>query len=103
MAIRILTKLKFRFRNGKDVFVSKGQNLIEDAPDWIEKDGIFELAVKDGSLVKLDTATIVQGSSPAVKETKPEPEEAVCTGWPKKLVPAVPVTLMETTLLTLAA
>ena len=75
MAIRILTKLKFRFRNGKDDFVSKGQNLIEDAPDWIEKDGIFELAVKDGSLVKLDTATIVQGSSPAVKETKPEPEE----------------------------
>lgn len=71
MAIRILTKLKFRFRNGKDVFVSKGQNLIEDAPDWIEKDGIFELAVKDGSLVKLDTAPIVQGSSPA-EEAKPK-------------------------------
>lgn len=69
--MRILTKKKFRFRNGKESFVSKGQNLIEDAPDWIEKDGMFELAVKDGSLVKLDTAPIVQGSSPA-EEVKPK-------------------------------
>lgn len=63
MAIRILTKKKFRFRNDKETYVSQGNNLIEDAPDWIEKDGMFDLAVKDGSLVKLDTAPIVQGSS----------------------------------------
>lgn len=72
MAIRILTKKKFRFRNGKETFVSKGQNLIEDAPDWIEKDGMFELASKDGTLVKLDSAPIVQGSSPAATEA-PKP------------------------------
>ena len=63
MAIRILTKKKFRFRNGKEEYISQGNNLIEDVPDWVEKDGIFELAIKDGSLVKLDTAPIVQGSS----------------------------------------
>lgn len=74
--MRILTKLKFRFRNGDgETFVSKGQNLIEDAPDWIEKDGMFELASKDGTLVKLDTTPIVQGST-AAKEEKPEPAEA---------------------------
>ena len=63
MAIRILTKKKFRFRNDKETYVSQGNNLIEDAPDWIEKDGMFELAVKDGSLVKLDAVPVVQGSS----------------------------------------
>lgn len=70
MAVRILTKLKFRFRNGDETFISKGQNLIEDAPDWIEKDGMFALAEKDGTLVKLDTAPIVQGSSPASEPKK---------------------------------
>lgn len=68
--MRILTKTKFRFRNGKESFVSKGQNLIEDAPDWIEKDGMFQLAVKAGALVKLDAAPIVQGSSPAEPKKK---------------------------------
>lgn len=73
--MRILTKLKFRFRNGDgETFVSKGQNLIEDAPDWIEKDGMFELASKDGTLVKLDAAPIVQGSSAA--EPKPAKKTA---------------------------
>lgn len=73
--MRILTKLKFRFRNGDgETFVSKGQNLIEDAPDWIEKDGMFELASKDGTLVKLDSAPIVQGSSAA--EPKPAKKTA---------------------------
>lgn len=72
--MRILTKKKFRFRNDKEVFVSQGQNLIEDAPDWIEKDGMFDLAVKDGSLVKLDAVPIVQGSSaPAEEKPKAEP------------------------------
>ena len=75
--MRILTKLKFRFRNGDgETFVSKGQNLIEDAPDWIEKDGMFELASKDGTLVKLDTAPIVQGSSAAADAPKPAKKTA---------------------------
>lgn len=65
--MRILTKLKFRFRNGKETYVSKGQNLIEDAPDWIAKDGMFALAKKSGDLIELEAAPIVQGSSPAKK------------------------------------
>lgn len=87
--MRILTKLKFRFRNGNgETFISKGQNLIEDAPDWIEKDGMFELAVKDGSLVKLDTAPLVQGSASKKEEPAPvvaeEPKPAPKKAAPKK-------------------
>ena len=48
--MQILTKKKLRFRGGAEVFVSMGGNNIQAAPDWIEKDPLFPLAVKDGSL-----------------------------------------------------
>jgi hypothetical protein len=69
--MQILTKKKLRFRGGEDrVFVSLGGNNIESAPEWIEKDPLFPLVVKDGSLVKLAEAPIVQGSSAAAAPKK---------------------------------
>ena len=72
--MQILTKKKLRFRGGAEVFVSMGGNNIQAAPDWIEKDPLFPLAVKDGSLVKLAQAPIVQGSNSG--ENDPAEEKA---------------------------
>lgn len=72
--MQILTKKKLRFRGDDEkVFVSMGANNIESAPEWIEKDPLFPLVVKDGSLVKLSEAPVVQGSSNS--EDKPAEEE----------------------------
>ena len=69
--MQILTKKKLRFRGDDErVFVSMGGNNIESAPDWIEKDPLFPLAAKDGSLVKLSEAPAVQGSSAAAAPKK---------------------------------
>lgn len=69
--MRILTKIKCRFRtpDGNE-FVSQGQNLVEDAPDWIEKDPLFPLVLSDGKLLKLDTVPVVQGSADVSKPKK---------------------------------
>lgn len=69
--MQILTKKRLRFR-GEDekVFVSMGGNNIENAPEWIEKDPLFPLVVKDGSLVKLAQTPVVQGSSAAAAPKK---------------------------------
>ena len=72
--MQILTKKKLRFRGDDEkVFVSMGGNNIESAPEWIEKDPLFPLVIKDGSLVKLSEAPVVQGSSNS--EDKPAEEE----------------------------
>jgi hypothetical protein len=61
----ILTKKKLRFRgDGEDVFVSRGGNEIETAPDWIVKDPLYPLVQKDGTLVAVEAAPVVQGSAP---------------------------------------
>ncbi len=79
--MRILTKLKLRFRGGDQVFVTKGENIIETAPDWIEKDPLFPLVVKDGTLVKIEAIPAVPGSGSLKKEAVPEvpPEETKST------------------------
>lgn len=48
----ILTKRKFMFKSAiGDVFISKGEMVIEEAPDWIQETKLFDLAVGDGDLV----------------------------------------------------
>ena len=70
--MRILTKLKLRFRGGDQVFVTKGENVIETAPDWIQKDPLFPLVVKDGTLVKIEAIPAVPGSGSLKKEEGPD-------------------------------
>ena len=84
--LRILTKRKFRFRFDGQQFISKGQNLIEEAPDWIAKDGLYDLALKCGELAVLDRAPVVQGSSATEEpaEPKPEPKKAPVKKAPAK-------------------
>ena len=75
--MRILTKLKCRFRSPDkaESFTSQGQNLIEDAPDWIEKDPLFPLVVADGTLIKLENTPIVSAAEPKKEEAKPAPKK----------------------------
>lgn len=84
--MRILTKLKCRFRTldkvDRQAFVSKGNNLIEDAPDWIEKDPLFPLVVADGTLIKLDNQPIVSAA-----EADPDKIIAAPKPAPKKTAP----------------
>ncbi len=72
----ILTKRKFRFvarDKGaiKDTFTSKGGSELETAPDWIADTVLFNLAVKDGLLVRTDSAPIISAAEPkpAAKKT----------------------------------
>jgi len=84
--MRILTKLKFRFRtpDKAETFTSQGQNLIEDAPDWIEKDPLFPLVVADGTLIKLDNEPVISAAEPIGFKPAGKPEEKPA---PKKAVP----------------
>ncbi|MDY6148951.1 MAG: hypothetical protein SPI35_08055 [Porphyromonas sp.] len=51
----ILTKLKFRFSSPDgDVFISAGNNVIETAPDWIQRDPLFPSGIQDGTLVLVE-------------------------------------------------
>lgn len=47
----ILTKKKFCFELDGEQFTSRGGMEMENAPSWIQKTWIFDLAVKDGDLI----------------------------------------------------
>ena len=50
--IRIITTRKLRFYSPDrtENFVTSGNNIIEDCPDWAEKDGMFQAAKAHGVL-----------------------------------------------------
>lgn len=47
----ILTKKKFCFELDGEQFTSRGGMEMENAPSWIQKTLLFDLAVKDGDLI----------------------------------------------------
>lgn len=47
----ILTKKKFCFELDGEQFTSRGGMEMENAPSWIQKTWLFDLAVKDGDLI----------------------------------------------------
>ena len=47
----ILTKKKFCFELDGEQFTSRGGMEMENAPLWIQKTWLFDLAVKDGDLI----------------------------------------------------
>ncbi len=67
----ILTKKVFVFK-GDGRWESQGHKIIEEAPEWIRKTWLFDLAVKDGDLVELkdtsDKKIEAQAEEPAKEE-----------------------------------
>lgn len=47
----ILTKKKFCFELDGEQFTSRGGMEMENAPSWIQKTWLFDLAAKDGDLI----------------------------------------------------
>lgn len=80
----ILTKKKFCFELDGEQFTSCGGMEMENAPSWIQKTWLFDLAVKDGDLIVAqdsDTKTeadVMNAASepvaPPASEPEPEPE-----------------------------
>lgn len=52
--MRILTKKKYQFGSGENKVISSGNYVIEDVPDWVEKDPLFKLAKEDGDIEVLE-------------------------------------------------
>lgn len=57
----IISKKKFKFARAADgaVFVTKGGNEIQNAPDWIESNALFALAKKDGDIIVAESPKTV--------------------------------------------
>lgn len=73
----ILTKKRFGFvkqdgteRIEAERFTSKGGMAIEDAPDWIETDPLYALAVESGELVVVNGKTPKAEAEAVAKATK---------------------------------
>lgn len=49
----ILTKKRFCFRNGDTRYETQGNSIIEEAPDWVAKTELYEMAVKEGSILEV--------------------------------------------------
>lgn len=78
----ILTKKKFCFELDGEQFTSCGGMEMENAPSWIQKTWLFDLAVKDGDLIvaqdgdtKTEADVMNAASEPvAPPASEPEPE-----------------------------
>lgn len=70
--MQILAKKRFEFRLGEAKFTTAGNNIIENAPDWIAKTPFFAAIVKDGDILEIKTDTIVVGgTAPGKPADKP--------------------------------
>lgn len=54
----ILTKKRFQFKSPDgDIFVSAGNMVIENAPNWVEKTTLYEWGLADGDIVEVKGKT----------------------------------------------
>lgn len=60
MSIRIITKRKLRFYtpDRKESIVTQGNNVIEEMPDWVERDLMYRTAKASGILSVLASAPL---------------------------------------------
>lgn len=74
----ILTKKKFCFELDGEQFTSCGGMEMENAPSWIQKTWLFDLAVKDGDLIVAqdsDTKTEADVRKAASESEPADPDE----------------------------
>lgn len=75
----ILTKKKFCFELDGEKFTSRGGMEMENAPLWIQKTWLFDLAVKDGDLIVAqdsDTKTEADVMNAASEPVSPPASES---------------------------
>lgn len=77
----ILSKKRFCFvnpeaksRDEAERFTTKGGMAIEDAPDWIEKDPLYQWAVDDGDLVVVKSKSAKDEAMAMAEATKVKDE-----------------------------
>lgn len=70
----ILTKKKFCFELDGEQFTSRGGMEMENAPSWIQKTLLFDLAVKDGDLIVAQDSDTKTEADVMNAASEPEPE-----------------------------
>lgn len=70
----ILTKKKFCFELDGEQFTSRGGMEMENAPLWIQKTWLFDLAVKDGDLIVAQDSDTKTEADVMNAASEPEPE-----------------------------
>lgn len=69
----ILTKKKFCFELDGEQFTSRGGMEMENAPLWIQKTWLFDLAVKDGDLIVAQDSDTKTEADVMNAASEPEP------------------------------
>lgn len=77
----ILTKKRFQFKCDQGSFISQGNGIIEQAPDWVAKTKMFALASAEGSVLEVkshgrsvgkgEKVTAAEAEKAAAGEIKP--------------------------------
>lgn len=75
--MRILTKKRYQFGHGDTKVITTGNYVIEDVPDWVEKDPLFKLAKEDGDIEVLEAK--IQSSSVKVEAEAEDKSKEVKT------------------------
>lgn len=70
----ILTKKKLCFELDGEQFTSRGGMEMENAPLWIQKTWLFDLAVKDGDLIVAQDSDTKTEADVMNAASEPEPE-----------------------------
>lgn len=68
--MRIISSRKFRFytEDRAESFVTEGNNIIQDCPDWAKKDAMFQCALQNGLVQIISSAS-------AQRRLEKEPEK----------------------------
>lgn len=67
----IISKRKFMFKNViGGSFITKGGGILEEAPDWIRENILYDLALSDGDIIEVKGSGSDKDAEAAVAKTK---------------------------------
>lgn len=67
----IISKRKFMFKNViGGSFITKGGGILEEAPDWIRENLLYDLARSDGDIIEVKGSGSDKDAEVAVAKTK---------------------------------
>lgn len=73
--MQIMSKKRYCFKNGNDVVITEGQNIIQTVPDWVAETPLYAIAEAGGNIVEL--ADKGRAVTEAAQETLEESEQPV--------------------------
>lgn len=86
--MQIMSKKRYCFKNGNDVVITEGQNIIQTVPDWVAETPLYAIASAGGNIVELATkgrsVTEAGQENVADEAEQPASEEEQPTEQPAK-------------------